>query len=140
MYYTVIIVFFCFLIAAHDLLTYRIPDSLLVIFLLLTLFSDGSLMNENLTLRLIISAFVLFLFSAIWYFTQGIGLGDVKYASLLGFLLAPVYIIKAFIVTALLGVIIYFIGILIFRWSNTIRIPYAPFLSAGAIFAVSGVL
>jgi prepilin signal peptidase PulO-like enzyme (type II secretory pathway) len=51
----------------------------------------------------------------------------------LGYLLGPGRLIWAFIVTALLGVFVYLIGIVLFHWPKTKKIAYAPFLSAGAV-------
>ena len=136
MYYTEIIIFFCFLIAVYDICTYRIPDLLLLMFLLFMLLLGGNRMNENITHRLLVSTIVLFLFSAVWYFSKGLGLGDVKYAALLGFLLTPEYTVKVLFTTALLGLVVFMTGIFIFKWSKETKIPYAPFLSMGAIFAV----
>jgi len=93
-------------------------------------------MNENIISRLLVSTIVLFLFSAVWYFSKGLGLGDVKYAALLGFILVPEILIKALFTTALLGLVVFMTGIFIFKWSKETKIPYAPFLSMGAIFAV----
>ena len=82
-------------------------------------------------------AFILY--SAVFHFTKGLGFGDVKYAALLGYILGPEKLVIAFLITAFLGIIIYLAGIYIFRMEKTTRIPYAPFLSAGAILAVGGV-
>jgi prepilin signal peptidase PulO-like enzyme (type II secretory pathway) len=41
--------------------------------------------------------------------------------------------VPAFIVTALLGIIVFLAGKMLFDWPKTKKIPYAPFLSAGAV-------
>jgi len=69
----------------------------------------------------------------VWYFTKGIGFGDVKYAALSGFILGVEKLVYAFLVTAFLGIIVYTTGIKVFKWPKTKKIPYAPFLSAGTI-------
>ena len=134
MYKIIIITVFCLFIAFIDIKTYRIPNYLLaLLFIIITILDwKKPLMFE----RFIATSIVLILFSAIWYFSKGIGLGDVKYAALLAYVLEPVKVIPAFVFTALFAIIIYTMGILIFHWSKTTKIPFAPFLSAGAIMSL----
>jgi Flp pilus assembly protein protease CpaA len=128
---------FCIGIAIVDLKTYRIPDILLAFFALVMLVIEGSQPYAHIMAKFAAAAVSFIIFGAVWRYSQGIGFGDVKYAALLGYLLGPEKIVYAFITTAFLGFFIYLIGVLLFRWPKTTKIPYAPFLSAGAIMALS---
>jgi len=136
MYLATTMVCFCVGIAIFDLKTLRIPDIFLITFAVVMIIMEGSQTYTQLALRLAAAAGTFLLFGAVWYFTQGIGFGDVKYAALLGYLLGHSKIVPAFLFTALLSVIVYSIGVLFFAWSKTKKIPYAPFLSAGAVVSL----
>ncbi|MDR2965506.1 MAG: A24 family peptidase [Treponema sp.] len=126
----------CIGIALIDLKTYRIPDILLAFFVPVMFISDSSRAILPVSER-VFTAFMAFIFfGAVWYFTNGIGFGDVKYAAVLGYVLGLERIFSAFIFTALLGIIIYAIGIIVYRWPKTTKIPFGPFLSAGAILSL----
>jgi prepilin signal peptidase PulO-like enzyme (type II secretory pathway) len=134
--YAIVTATFCVVIALFDLKTYRIPDILLALFFLVMIIMEWSAPLELKIARYVTAVTVLLLFGVVWYFSRGMGLGDVKYAALLGYVLGPDRVIHAFLCTALLGIIIYLSGILMFHWSKTTKIPFAPFLSAGAILAL----
>jgi Flp pilus assembly protein protease CpaA len=134
--YTILMTAFCVGIALVDFKTYRIPDVLLASFVLALSIADRSLLLANVTIRLNTALAVFLLFAAVWYFSQGMGLGDVKYATVLGYLLGPDKIIQALLYTAFLSIIIYVMGIFLFRWTKTTKIPFAPFLSAGVILSI----
>jgi prepilin signal peptidase PulO-like enzyme (type II secretory pathway) len=136
--YIAITVCFCLGIAIFDLKTCRIPDILLIAFAFLIIVFDGSQPFAVAAARLVTALAVLLLFAAVWYFSRGMGLGDVKYAAVLGYILGPDRIIHALLFTAFLSIVIYVMGIFLFHWSKTVKIPFAPFLSAGAITAVTG--
>ena len=136
--YTIVTVCFCLGIAAFDLKTYRIPDTLLISFILVIAVMEGDQPFPVMAAHLATALAVFLLFAAVWHFSRGIGFGDVKYAAALGYILNPEMNIKALIFTAFLCIIVYTLGLLLFRWPKTTKIPFAPFLSAGAIFAVTG--
>jgi len=136
MYSVIVMACFCILIAVIDLKTYRIPDALLVSFAIVMTLMEGNQPYELMYLRLLTAIMSFLLFCAIWHYTKGIGFGDVKYAALLGYLLGPEMLIPAFIFTALLSFFVYFTGIIIYHWPKTLKIPYAPFLSAGAVMSI----
>jgi len=135
MYYNIIMTCFCIGIAIIDLKTCRIPNVLLVFFALVILIMQGNQTYELIISRLTAAAVSFLIFGAVWYYSRGIGFGDVKYAALLGYLLGPDKLPFAFLVTAFLGIFIFFGGIILFHWPKTTKIPYAPFLSAGAVMA-----
>jgi prepilin signal peptidase PulO-like enzyme (type II secretory pathway) len=136
MYYKLVIICFCIGIAVIDLKTYRIPDVLLISFVLFMIIIEGRQPYTLLVWRLGTALVSLLLFGSVWYFTRGIGFGDVKYATVLGYLLGPGMLVQAFIATAFLGIIVYILGIILFNWPKTKKIPYAPFLSAGAVISL----
>jgi len=135
---TLLVACFCLVIAVVDLKTYRIPDILLIAFVLAMVILEGSQPLAVVVTRLATALGVFLLFFAVWYFSGGMGLGDVKYAAVLGYLLGFDKIFQALVFTAFLSIAIYIVGILLFHWSKTTKIPFAPFLSAGAIVSVMG--
>ena len=137
MYQTIVITFFCIVITIIDIKTYRIPDILLLIFFFTVIIMQGYQPYTHLIVKFSSSVITMLLFSAVWFYSRGIGLGDVKYAALLGYLLTPEKLIYTFISAAILCVIIYMIGVVLFRWSKITKIPFAPFLSAGVILALT---
>ena len=136
MYYTLVMTGFCLAIAVVDIKTFRIPDILLVVFALFIIILEERQSYLYTLVRFSSAMLSLLLFAAVWHYTQGMGLGDVKYATLLGYLLSPEKLTYAFITAALLGIIVYMIGVILFHWTKTTKIPFAPFLSAGAILAL----
>ena len=138
--YTILTVCFCLGIAVYDLKTYRIPDILLVSFALAIIISEGIQPVSIITVRLAVATAVFLLFAAVWFYSKGMGLGDVKYAALLGYILGIDGIVPALLYTAILSIGIYIMGIVLYHWPKTAKLPFAPFLSAGAIVAVTGVM
>ncbi|MCL2762097.1 MAG: A24 family peptidase [Treponema sp.] len=134
--YTIIAICFCIVIAVIDIKTFRIPDVLLFSFALVLFFMEKSQPHTLLIARISTALIAFLLFGVVWYYSQGMGFGDVKYATLLGYLLGPDKLIQAFFYTALLSIVVYMLGIILFRWPKTTKIPFAPFLSAGAILAL----
>jgi prepilin signal peptidase PulO-like enzyme (type II secretory pathway) len=131
----VFVVFLVFAIPVSwiDIRTYRIPDMLifsgsLVIFIFLLIAETISIPNR-------LSAAVL---SGLFFFivrkiTGGLGLGDVKFAFLIGLCCGLPWVCAAFLCAALLGIL----GLLAVGHTgkNTFHraIPFAPFLTAGVI-------
>jgi len=136
MFYTLIIICFLTGIAVFDLKTYRIPDVLLLLFAFVVIILEGWQPYTFFFLRLFAAVLSFLLFGIVWYFSRGIGFGDVKYACLLGYLLGPEKLVFAFVITAFLGIVVYLTVLFFFRWSKTKKIPYAPFLSAGAVASI----
>jgi prepilin signal peptidase PulO-like enzyme (type II secretory pathway) len=131
----VFVVFLAFALPVSwiDIRTYRIPDILvfsgsLVIFILLLIVETVSIPN-----RLIAAVLSGLFFFIVRRITGGLGLGDVKFAFLIGLCCGLPWVCVAFLCAALLGIL----GILSLghRGKNTFRraIPFAPFLTAGVI-------
>ena len=136
-----IFVLFCVLIAVYDVKTFRIPDVFLVLFaaaMAAAALAEGNGHNLLAARRFMAAAFSFVLFGFVWCYTQGMGFGDVKYASVLGFFLGLENLVTACLISSCLAFCVYILGIYVSRIPKTARIPFAPFLSAGAIFAAGG--
>jgi prepilin signal peptidase PulO-like enzyme (type II secretory pathway) len=138
-------VFFVFLgfalpISLIDIRTYRIPDALCIpCFVLIMILRMGD--NPETLPHFLVAAF----FSALVFFlirlgTKGLGLGDVKFAALVGIFCGLPWACAAFLTASLTGLA--FAGLAAIRvfTSKNIRsapplIPFAPFLSIGALAA-----
>jgi len=138
MYYHIVVVCFCIIIAIIDLKTYRIPDTLLVFFALFMIIAEWDQLYTLILIRIAAAMLSGFLFAIILFHSKGIGFGDVKFAAVLGYLLGYEGLVHAFFITAVLGIIIYLTGIVLFHWPKTTKIPFAPFMSAGAIMSITG--
>jgi prepilin signal peptidase PulO-like enzyme (type II secretory pathway) len=119
-------------ISIIDIRTLRIPDRLLVWLLLVLLVFDRGVHPGTLLDQGIAGITGLLLFAAIYYFTGGIGFGDVKYAGIIGYALGTTKTCGALFLASLGGLIVFGIGILR-RWQCNTRLPFAPFLAAAAI-------
>jgi prepilin signal peptidase PulO-like enzyme (type II secretory pathway) len=132
--------FFIFLgfalpISLIDIRSYRIPDVLCIpcfsALLVLHIWNNPGELANFLSAALL-SALLFFL---IRLGTGGLGLGDVKFAGLIGLFCGLPWVCAAFLIAALTG-----LGAALFpRFPGTknkpSRIPFAPFLSLGAIAA-----
>jgi prepilin signal peptidase PulO-like enzyme (type II secretory pathway) len=132
----VLLIFLAFALPASiiDIRSYRIPDQLVfpcfaVIFVFLLLF-EISVLPDRLAAALLSGLF----FSIIRRFARGLGMGDVKFAMLMGLCCGLPWVCAAFLIAALAGIG----AILLTRRGKTQRgypLPFAPFLTAGAIAA-----
>jgi prepilin signal peptidase PulO-like enzyme (type II secretory pathway) len=133
---TVTLIFLAFALPASviDIRSYRIPD-LLVFPCLAAVF----IFLLNAQISVLPNRAAAALLSGLFFFiirrcTGGLGLGDVKFAMLVGLCCGLPWACAAFLVAALLGIAF----ILIARRSGQARgnpIPFAPFLTAGVIAA-----
>jgi prepilin signal peptidase PulO-like enzyme (type II secretory pathway) len=118
-----------------DIRSYRIPDILVFPCFMLILgfyfFTNPGTLPNHLGAALM-SALFFFLIRII---TRGIGLGDVKFAALIGLCCGLPWACIAFLAAAVLGIM----GILIRNHvgQDVLRrvVPFAPFLSAGTVAA-----
>ncbi len=121
-----------------DLKYQIIPDSMVVIGLLgsigILIATSMSMIAINIITGLASSCFFLFF----WYFThgRGMGLGDVKLALLLGFLLGFPKIVVALYIAFLTGAAYGVILILIGKKSLKTRIAFGPFLVLGTLITI----
>jgi prepilin signal peptidase PulO-like enzyme (type II secretory pathway) len=132
----VLLIFFAFALPASiiDIRSYRIPDLLVfpcfaVIFVFLLIFQI-SVLPDRLAAALLSGLF----FSIIRRFTRGLGMGDVKFAALIGLCCGLPWVCAAFLIAALAGIA----ALLLARRGGTrggYPLPFAPFLTAGAVAA-----
>jgi prepilin signal peptidase PulO-like enzyme (type II secretory pathway) len=132
--------FFVFLgfalpISFIDIRSYRIPDALCIpcfpALLILHIWNNSGELPNFLAAALL-SGLLFFL---IRRGTGGLGLGDVKFAALIGLFCGLPWVCAAFLIAALTG-----LGAALFLRSPgtkeaSPRIPFAPFLSLGAVAA-----
>ena len=135
-----ILVVFSLAISIIDIKKLRIPDALLISCFVLLVFFDitgnQNILNGYSFLPQLSAAFLWFaVFYAIHVYTDGLGFGDVKYAALLGYALGLEKSIIAFLFTAFSAIFLYIIGIHVFKWEKTAKLPFAPFLTFGALAA-----
>ncbi len=77
------------------------------------------------------------LFWCVWCLSQGkIGLGDVKYASLVGAFAGVAGLCAAVFVASATGLVVALVLIAMDRRNIRARIPFAPFLSLGGVAAL----
>jgi prepilin signal peptidase PulO-like enzyme (type II secretory pathway) len=120
-------------ISIIDVRSYRIPDALsLPCFIIILMYRAA---GTGLAGALIAALFSAALFYGVRRGTKGLGLGDVKYAAVIGLFCGIPGIFSAFLFAAL-SALIAALCLPRFRSGPSPRpIPFAPFLSAGAIFA-----
>jgi prepilin signal peptidase PulO-like enzyme (type II secretory pathway) len=127
---------FCGLICAVDLKTRRIPDVLLILWglfmLLVNLCTQSAPMWEHLAL----GSLLFLLFYGLFRFTGALGFGDVKFAGLLGYALTFEQAFVMCFFSAFLCLLVYIPGVLWYHWDRSAKLPFAPFLGAGAMVAV----
>jgi prepilin signal peptidase PulO-like enzyme (type II secretory pathway) len=80
------------------------------------------------------------IFYAVFMLSGGIGFGDVKLAGLLGYAVGLDNMLSMCLVAALFCMLVYIPGIYIFRWNRMTKLPFAPFLSAGAVTVITSTL
>ena len=133
----VVVILFSLAISGIDGTCYRIPNPLLACFFLFIFFMDFSQSFSSFFYleRLGSIALVFTLFYAVYYYSGGLGYGDVKLAAILGYILGYEKAFMAFFFTAISGILVYIVGIKIFHWEKSAKIPFAPFLCAGAVIA-----
>jgi prepilin signal peptidase PulO-like enzyme (type II secretory pathway) len=130
-------IFLCFAlpISLIDLRTYRIPDALCLpcFFLIMILhIRDNPELLPNFLAAAFLSALLFFL---IRLGTRGLGLGDVKFAGLVGIFCGLPWAWAAFLAASLAGLATARFFISPKNKDAPPLIPFAPFLSIGALAA-----
>jgi prepilin signal peptidase PulO-like enzyme (type II secretory pathway) len=126
---------FCLVISVVDAKTLKIPDIFLLICVFVLLFFDRYASSVFFHSKIMTAIVSYMLFYFVYAYTGGLGFGDVKYAALLGYALGMEKACIAFFLTAIGIILMYIIGIWVFRWKKSTKLPFAPFLSFGAIVA-----
>lgn len=122
-------------IVAIDLRSRRIPDVLSLGGIAALLVFDAFTAPHSLLPGLLAAVLAASLFFALRAATRGLGLGDVKLASLVGLFVGPRGLIPALLVAALGGLAFAAYAIAIRKWGAREKVPFAPFLVAGAYAA-----
>jgi prepilin signal peptidase PulO-like enzyme (type II secretory pathway) len=130
----------CFLAAALpiswiDLRTRRIPDLLSLGGLGVLLLIDLIINPIGIPAALAGAAFAFFVFWLVRWLTRGLGLGDVKYAALLGYFAGIRLLPVAFLAAAGTGLAFVAVARLFLGMPKDARVAFGPFLSAGGIAA-----
>jgi prepilin signal peptidase PulO-like enzyme (type II secretory pathway) len=123
-------------VSVIDIRTRRIPDVLtfsaaIVVLLFYCMVNPARLPNA-----LIAAALGAGLFFLIRRITRGLGMGDVKYAALMGLVCGLPALFTAFFAAAVLGLVTALVLKLLDGKHRNRRIPFAPFLSAAVIIAL----
>lgn len=132
--------FFSFLylsvISIFDLRTGRIPNLLTAGFFAAMILSDIFTVPSKITNHLLSAIFFFAVFYLAKVITKGLGFGDVKAASVLGYSTGFLRGCIGFVFASIAG-IIFFSALNILKRENA-KIPFAPFMLAG--FAASEIL
>jgi prepilin signal peptidase PulO-like enzyme (type II secretory pathway) len=127
---------FCGVVSFADLKTGRIPDFLLLLWAVFIVSFNLFTKNPSMGEYSLCGAFFFLLFYLLFRLSGSLGFGDVKFAGLLGYTLNFDRAFFMCIFSAFLCLIVYAAGILWYHWDKSAKIPFAPFLSAGAFVAV----
>jgi prepilin signal peptidase PulO-like enzyme (type II secretory pathway) len=120
------------LIAVIDLRSRRIPDILLLLCGAALVVYD-LLFAPSAMPRYALAACGSFIFFLIVYRLRGgLGLGDVKYAALIGYFLGIPRIMGGLLLASLAALAVWLVGHFFCGWKKEMRLPFAPFLGAGA--------
>jgi prepilin signal peptidase PulO-like enzyme (type II secretory pathway) len=126
---------FALIITVIDIRSLRIPDLLVFpcygILLVIKFFTDAPALPAALAVSFSCGLF----FYIIRRVSGGLGIGDIKYAALIGLFCGLPWVCVAFLTAALLGLLAVLVLRLTRKFSPGQPIPFAPFLSAGAISA-----
>jgi prepilin signal peptidase PulO-like enzyme (type II secretory pathway) len=138
MTHLIIFTAFAALISFSDLRYYRIPDALCAACFAILLVHHARTDAGALPPALLTAAGSGLFFALVRWKTHGMGLGDVKFAALIGFFCGFPSVCGAFFFAALSGLLTILV-LPFFAPANSVaryvRLPFAPFLSLGAIVA-----
>lgn len=115
-----------------DIRTHRIPDILSIGGFTMLVLMDVLIAPRSLPRGILAAVLAAALFLTLRAATRGLGFGDVKLAALVGLLVGPALLIPALLIAALGGLGFALYAIIIRGRRATERIPFAPFLVAGA--------
>ena len=132
-----IIIVFSLVISLIDTKIYKIPNILLFSCLICLIFADiYARMGVDFYLKRTSIAFFWFaVFYMVFRLSGGLGFGDVKFAFVLGYALGAEKSITAFIFMGIGAIFVYAIGVIVFKWNKSAKLPFAPFMSFGVIVA-----
>jgi Flp pilus assembly protein protease CpaA len=126
----------CIIISVVDIKTHRIPDWLILaawvsMFVFDTL--QGTVLWGE---RIGCACFTFAMFYLVHVFSSGgLGFGDVKLASFLGYVMGLSGTIVFLGLVAIFSLTVYIVGKVFYRWNNNVKLPFAPFLCSAAAVA-----
>lgn len=124
-------------VTAADLRDRRIPNAAVVLGLALAFWWAWQRGDAQLWDSLLGGALAVALFWCVWHFSRGrMGMGDVKFASVVGAFCGAAGFFAAVFVAAVLGLVLALALIAMDRANARVKIPFAPFLSAGGTAAL----
>jgi prepilin signal peptidase PulO-like enzyme (type II secretory pathway) len=129
-----IFIIFAVPISIIDIRSRRIPDYLSIPCFILIFFVRLLFTLQRLPVCLAAALFGVLLFCCVRAATKGLGLGDVKFAAVIGLFCGFPGLLSAFLIAALLGIIAA-VPLSLRNGGHSRPLPFAPFLSAGAIAA-----
>jgi len=131
--------FLCMAVPATivDLKRMRIPDLFSLGGLACLALFDALLMPSRLPEDCLAAALSFCIFSVIRFVTKGMGFGDLKFAAMsAGFTGLPRWFL-AMAVAAAAAMLFYLAAEPVFKKGRALMIPFAPFISAGALVALA---
>ena len=130
---TIIFFAFLFYISVTDFKTLMIYDKILLPMAVTGIFFDARNLLVNLQDAILFSALSFFVMFVIFKISRGgLGGGDVKFSAVLGLWLGEKIFSAIFLASIIAGIfaLIYFVK----NPDKKIKLPFAPFLSAGSFF------
>lgn len=136
-FYVVLISLFM-TVTVSDLQSMRIPNRILLFFtpliVALKLYLDGLQALFPTLLGIIVYGGLFFLIY--WLSRGGMGMGDVKYAALLGVVLPVQHILLFILLASLFGLLVAIVLMLVRGWGRKDALPFGPFMSLSAWLVV----
>lgn len=127
------LIFFGLIFSLTDLFYFILPNSLMLLFLVIILLECWYLDDFNWFHSALNSIFILFLLLSISFVThEGLGGGDIKFYFVLSWLLGFQGILVAIIISCFFALIAIFISRKRLFFSLNDKLPFAPFISLGA--------
>lgn len=129
-------IFFVFsiLILIIDIKYLIIPDVCLLVLFFGLMMIDFFFCKEKIFYYFISALVAFFIFFIVYLITKkGMGLGDVKYSFVIGYFLGIEKWIFAILLACICGIILFCVGIHLFKWTKIKKLPFAPFLSVGSL-------
>jgi prepilin signal peptidase PulO-like enzyme (type II secretory pathway) len=123
-----------------DLKSMRIPDLFSLGGLACLLLLDALRQPSRLALDLLAAGLAFCLFSFIRSLTKGIGFGDLKFAALSACYAGLPRWFLAMALASAAAMLCYFAALFVFKKGRNFMIPFAPFITVGALVAGVGEL
>jgi Flp pilus assembly protein protease CpaA len=134
-YYARSFIFLCGAIPATlvDIKKMRIPDVFSVGAFSFLVVLDCLFVRRRLLADLAASALVFCMLAAIKFMIGGIGSGDLKYAAMVSFFSGFPHCFLSMTLASISAALFFLIAIVVFSKSPDSKLPFAPFLTGGAI-------